>query len=67
MGMQPVEEVPIPLRSARQIACWPSDGVPKTWVAGDALTAQEADALMQIRVAYENHINQRKGKDNGKD
>jgi len=46
--------------------------LPKHWVAGNGLTTQEADALMQVRIAYEQQIPQQsqqpmKGKDNGKD
>lgn len=72
MGVQPVEEtIIIPLSVAKVIASWPND-CPKHWVAGDELTAQEADALMQVRIAYEQQIPQQsqqpmKGKDNGKD
>ena len=51
----PPATIAIPVSVAKTIAAW-NDNLPKHWVAGDGLTAQEADALMQVRVAYESHV-----------
>lgn len=52
----PEPTIAIPVSVAKVISAW-NDNLPKHWVAGDGLTAQEADALMRVRIAYESHVN----------